>query len=115
MAVVSIKTALSGSIAVGSEVTVRGWVRTRRDSKAGLSFVNVSDGSCFHPIQVVAQSSLGNYESEVKRLTAGCAVLVTGTLVASQGQGQSFEMQATHIEIVGWVDNPETYPIQPTA
>ena len=115
MAVVSIKTALSGSIAVGSEVTVRGWVRTRRDSKAGLSFVNVSDGSCFHPIQVVAQSSLGNYESEVKRLTAGCAVLVTGTLVASQGQGQSFEMQATHIEIVGWVDNPETYPIQPKA
>src|SRR3546814_6745811 len=99
----------------GGEVTVRGWVRTRRDSKAGLSFVNVSDGSCFAPIQVVAPSALANYEDEVKHLTAGCAVIASGTLVPSQGQGQSFEIRAESIEVVGWVDDPETYPIQPKA
>lgn len=115
MAVVSVQQALSGSVAPGKEVTVRGWVRTRRDSKAGLSFVNVSDGSCFAPIQVVAPATLGNYEDEVKRLTAGCAVVATGTLVPSQGQGQGFELQATAIEVSGWVDDPETYPIQPKA
>ncbi len=113
MTVVSVEHALTGKLPVGGEVTVRGWVRTRRDSKAGLSFVNVSDGSCFAPIQVVASSELPNYESEVKKLTAGCAVIATGTLVASQGQGQSFEIQAQSLEVVGWVEDPLTYPIQP--
>ncbi len=115
MTVVSVEHALAGKIPAGGEVTVRGWVRTRRDSKAGLSFVNVSDGSCFAPIQVVAPSDLDNYESEIKRLTAGCAVIATGTLVPSQGQGQSFEIQARRIEVAGWVEDPETYPIQPKA
>lgn len=115
MTVVSVEHALAGKIPAGGEVTVRGWVRTRRDSKAGLSFVNVSDGSCFAAIQVVAPSGLDNYESEIKRLTAGCAVVATGTLVPSQGQGQSFEIQASRIEVVGWVEDPETYPIQPKA
>ncbi|MBW3550111.1 MAG: asparagine--tRNA ligase [Proteobacteria bacterium] len=115
MTVVSVEHALTGKMPAGGEVTVRGWVRTRRDSKAGLSFVNVSDGSCFAPIQVVAPNSLPNYESEVKHLTAGCSVIATGTLVQSQGQGQSFEIQAASIEVVGWVDDPETYPIQPKA
>ncbi|WP_454830679.1 asparagine--tRNA ligase [Pseudoxanthomonas wuyuanensis] len=113
MTVVSVEHALAGKIPAGGEVTVRGWVRTRRDSKAGLSFVNVSDGSCFAPIQVVAQNTLANYESEIKHLSAGCAVVATGTLVASQGQGQSFEIQAETLEVVGWVEDPETYPIQP--
>src|SRR5947209_19520561 len=72
MSVVSVKQALSGAIAANTEVSVRGWVRTRRDSKAGLSFVNVSDGSCFDPIQVVAQNTLANYADEIARLTAGC-------------------------------------------
>jgi asparaginyl-tRNA synthetase len=111
--VVSVKQALSGAVTAGSTVTVRGWVRTRRDSKAGLSFVNVSDGSCFDPIQVVAPNTLPNYESEIMRLTAGCAVIAEGELVASQGKGQAFEIQARRIEVVGWVDDPETYPIQP--
>ena len=115
MTVVSVEHALAGKLPAGGEVTVRGWVRTRRDSKAGLSFVNVSDGSCFAAIQVVAPATLPNYESEVKRLTAGCAVIATGTLVPSQGQGQSFELQAAAIEVVGWVEDPETYPIQPKA
>ncbi len=115
MTVVSVEHALAGKLPAGGEVTVRGWVRTRRDSKAGLSFVNVSDGSCFAPIQVVVPSALGNSESEVKHLTAGCAVIATGTLVASQGQGQSYEIQASTLEVVGWVEDPETYPIQPKA
>ncbi len=115
MAVVSVKQALSGSVAANSEVSVRGWVRTRRDSKAGLSFVNLSDGSCFDPIQIVAQNTLPNYADEIARLTAGCAVIATGQLVPSQGKGQSFEIQASTVEVVGWVDDPETYPIQPKA
>ena len=115
MTTVSVEHALAGKLPVGGEVTVRGWVRTRRDSKAGLSFVNVSDGSCFAAIQVVAPASLPNYESEVKRLTAGCSVIATGILSPSQGQGQSFEIQAERIEVVGWVEDPETYPIQPKA
>src|SRR5690606_32396673 len=100
MTTVSVAQALAGKVPEGGEVTVRGWVRTRRDSKAGLSFVNVSDGSCFAPIQVVAPNALANYESEVRKLTAGCAVVATGTLVPSQGQGQSFEIQAESVEVV---------------
>ncbi|MDX2298297.1 MAG: asparagine--tRNA ligase [Xanthomonadaceae bacterium] len=115
MAVVGVDKALSGAIASGTEVTVRGWVRTRRDSKAGLSFINLSDGSCFAAIQVVAPASLPNYESQVRHLTAGCALIATGTLTPSQGQGQTLELQASAIEVVGWVDDPETYPIQPKA
>ncbi len=113
MAVVSIKAALAGTHPVGSEITVRGWVRTRRDSKAGLSFVNLSDGSCFDPIQIVAPNTLPNYATDVLKLTAGCGVIATGTVVESQGKGQSFEIQATAIDVTGFVDDPETYPIQP--
>src|SRR5690606_8558003 len=113
MSQVAIKDALSGRIAAGTTITVQGWVRTRRDSKAGVSFVNVSDGSCFDPIQVVAPASLPNYESDVRHLTSGCSVRATGELVPSQGKGQAFELQASAVEVVGWVDDPETYPIQP--
>ena len=115
MAVASIQQVLDGKIAAGQTVTIQGWVRTRRDSKAGLSFINVSDGSCFAPVQVVAPALLGNYESEIKRLSTGCSVRATGTVTASEGQGQSFELQASTIEVVGWVEDPETYPIQPKA
>ncbi|MBU6405406.1 MAG: asparagine--tRNA ligase [Proteobacteria bacterium] len=115
MTAISVKQALAGAAGAGAEVTVRGWVRTRRDSKAGLSFVNVSDGSCFDPIQVVAPATLANYAGEIARLTAGCAVIATGTLAASQGKGQAWEIQATRIEVTGFVDDPETYPIQPKA
>jgi len=115
METISVKKALSGAIAVGETVRVRGWVRTRRDSKAGLSFVHVTDGSCFDPIQVVAQSTLPNYASEVQKLTSGCAVIATGEVVASQGQGQKVEIAAHSIEVVGQVTDPEKYPIQPKA
>ncbi|MBS6056832.1 MAG: asparagine--tRNA ligase [Mixta calida] len=111
MSVVPVADVLLGQVAVGSDVTVRGWVRTRRDSKAGISFVAVYDGSCFNPVQAVVNNSLPNYQSEVLRLTTGCSVIVTGKVVESPGQGQSFEIQATAIEVVGWVDDPDTYPM----
>ena len=104
---------LAGKVEVGSTVVVEGWVRTRRDSKAGLSFLNVHDGSCFSPIQAVIQNTLSNYESEVLHLSAGAAVRVTGELVESKGKGQSVEIQATGVEVIGVVDDPETYPMQP--
>ncbi|HSW83357.1 MAG TPA: asparagine--tRNA ligase, partial [Usitatibacter sp.] len=113
MTSLSVREILGGSAPSDQPVTVKGWVRTRRDSKAGLSFVHVSDGSCFHPVQVVVPASLENYGSEVQRLTAGCSVEATGTIVASPAKGQPFEMQATRIKVVGWVDDPDTYPIQP--
>jgi asparaginyl-tRNA synthetase len=109
--VVRVADALGGKAHVGQQVTVQGWVRTRRDSKAGLSFVQVHDGSSFAPLQVVAQNALSNYEDEVLHLTAGCAVVCMGTLAESQGAGQSVELQAESIEIVGWVDDPDSYPV----
>src|SRR5881396_3435351 len=105
--------ALGGTVPLGETVTVKGWLRTRRDSKSGggLSFLAVHDGSCFDPIQVVARPSLPNYESEILHLTTGCAVTVTGTLVESQGKGQSLEIDAGEVVVVGWVDDPDTYPV----
>jgi asparaginyl-tRNA synthetase len=110
---VDVASILKGTIPVGTVVTVRGWVRTRRDSKAGLSFVHVHDGSCFAPLQVVAPADLPNYESEIRKLTSGCSVVATGTLTASQGQAQALELHAQSVSVVGWVDDPDTYPIQP--
>jgi asparaginyl-tRNA synthetase len=104
---------LAGRAPKDAPVTLRGWVRTRRDSKAGISFVNVSDGSSFHPVQVVAPNTLANYTTEVQRLTAGCAIEATGSIVPSPAKGQPYEMQAASIRVVGWVDDPDSYPIQP--
>ena len=98
---------------LGKELEVTGWVRTRRDSKAGISFVQISDGSCFDAFQIVAPAELENYESEVQKLTTGCAVRCRGEIVESQGKGQSLEMKASAIEVVGWIEDPDTYPLQP--
>ncbi|MBX2859109.1 MAG: asparagine--tRNA ligase [Cellvibrionaceae bacterium] len=98
-------------VAVGTEVDIKGWVRSRRSSKAGISFVALHDGSCFDPIQIVVPNSLANYEDEVCHLGAGCAVIASGLLVESEGQGQAVEVQASAIEVVGWVEDPESYPI----
>jgi len=113
MSFTRIKDAFAGKMSIGSEITIKGWVRTRRDSKAGFSFINVHDGSCFDAIQVVAAGELENYSSEIQKLTAGCAIECTGTLVESAGRGQHVEIQASSITVVGWVEDPETYPIQP--
>jgi hypothetical protein len=104
---------LAGKAPQDAPVTIKGWVRTRRDSKAGISFVHISDGSAFHPVQVVAPNTLPNYESEVLKLTAGCAVEAMGMIVPSPAKGQPFEMQANALRVIGWVDDPDTYPIQP--
>jgi asparaginyl-tRNA synthetase len=104
---------LSGRAPADVPVVLAGWVRTRRDSKAGISFVHVSDGSCFNPVQAVVPNTLPNYADEVVHLTAGCAVEITGTVVASPAKGQPFEMQASAVRVVGWVDDPDSYPIQP--
>ncbi|MFG0285995.1 MAG: asparagine--tRNA ligase [Phycisphaerales bacterium JB039] len=107
---VSVAEALKTSC--GAQVTIKGWVRTRRDSKAdgGLSFIQVSDGSCFDAIQAVARADLPNYADEIAHLTTGCAVEVDGELVESQGKGQSVEIQAGAVRVIGWVEDPDTYP-----
>src|SRR3954451_2241987 len=92
---------LAGQAPKDESVTVRGWVRTRRDSKAGVSFVHLSDGSAFHPLQVVAPNILPNYPDEVLKLTAGCAIEAIGTIVPSPAKGQPFEMQAHAIKVIG--------------
>jgi len=109
----SVRAILAGQAPADAPVTVKGWVRTRRDSKAGISFVHVSDGSSFHPVQVVAPNTLSNYTDEVLKLTAGCAVEASGTIVPSPAKGQPYEMQANSIAVIGWIDDPDTYPIQP--
>jgi asparaginyl-tRNA synthetase len=111
MSVISITDVLAGKYPVSEAVTIHGWIRTRRDSKAGISFLAVHDGSCFDAIQAIAPSDLDNYQSEVLKLTTGAAVKVTGILVESPGKGQSFEIQATNVEVLGLVDDPDTYPM----
>lgn len=107
----TISAALKGQVATGTQVTVKGWLRSKRDSKAGISFLAVHDGTAFDAIQAVVPADLGNYESEVLKLSAGCSVVVSGELVESQGKGQSVEIQATAVEVLGWVDDAESYPI----
>ena len=111
MADVCVRDLLAGAVPAGSDVTLKGWVRTRRDSKQGFSFINLHDGSCFDPIQVVADRSLPSYEDEVLHLTTGCSIVATGKLVESKGRGQSVEVQAERIDVLGWVDDPDTYPV----
>lgn len=106
-----IRQVLAGELKVGEALTLSGWVRSRRDSKGGFSFVQLHDGSCFDGLQVIADQQLPNYENEVLKLSAGCSIKVTGILMASQGQGQSVEIKANSLEVLGWVDEPETYPI----
>ncbi len=97
--------------AIGSQVILRGWVRTRRDSKAGFSFIELNDGSCFGNIQIIAGGELDNYESEVKRLSAGSSITVSGTVKESPGKGQATELQAEEVTVHGLAD-VETYPLQ---
>ncbi|MEC7095158.1 MAG: asparagine--tRNA ligase [Pseudomonadota bacterium] len=107
----SVKNLLGDEALIGSHVTVQGWLRSKRDSKAGISFLAVNDGSHFDSLQCVAPKELENYEDEVLKLSTGCAVIVSGELVPSQGGGQSVEIQASHVELIGGIDDPESYPI----
>ena len=107
----SVKAALAASDHQGENIRVQGWVRSRRDSKAGISFVAVNDGSCFDSIQLVVPTTLPNYDSDVLKLSAGCSVTASGRLVASEGKGQALEIQVEALSVLGWVDDPESYPI----
>ena len=103
-------TVLEHGVDVGEEVRVSGWVKSRRTSKAGFSFVALNDGSCVADLQVVADAALPNY-AEIAELGTGCAVEVTGTVVASPGRGQDRELGASAVRLVGAVDQPESYPV----
>ncbi len=96
----------------GQPVTVHGWLRSRRDSKAGFSFLEINDGSSLTSLQVIADNSLENYDSEVLQLTTGCSIQVEGTLQKSQGKGQTIEVLATRLKVLGWVEEPDKYPLQ---
>ena len=96
---------------IGKDVVLQGWVRTRRDSKGGFSFLEINDGSCFGNVQVLAEASLANYESEIKHLTTGCSVRIEGQVQKSPAKGQLTEVKATKLDVYGTAD-PETYPIQ---
>src|SRR3954449_11399393 len=109
MSDVSVAQALSGKPGESATVTVKGWIRTRRDSKGGFSFLAINDGSCFDSIQAVAPGTLANYQSEILHLTSGASVIVSGTLVQSQGKGQAFEIQASDAQVIGMVADPDTY------
>src|SRR5215207_2674034 len=97
--------------AVGKQVRLRGWVRTRRDSKGGFSFIELNDGSCQGNVQVVAPGELANYESVVKKLHVGASITVEGEVLASPAKGQATEVRAAKVELIGDAD-PETYPLQ---
>lgn len=107
---ISVKDARHES-AIGKQAKLQGWVRTRRDSKAGFSFIEINDGSSQGNIQIIAEAALENYESEVKQLTAGCSITAVGEIKASGGRGQATEMLASSLIVHGWAD-PETYPLQ---
>ncbi len=94
--------------APANEILAKGWVRTKRDAK-GFSFIELNDGSCLSNLQVLANENLPNYD-EVRKLTTGSSVSVSGRLVASQGSGQKWEVQATEIQIIGLA--PESFPLQ---
>src|SRR4051794_20254863 len=97
--------------AVGRTARLQGWVRTRRDSKGGFSFLELNDGSSFGNVQVLADKALPNYESQVLHLTAGSSVTVEGTVKASPAKGQATEVQAASVVVHGGAD-PATYPMQ---
>ena len=97
--------------AIGRQAIVQGWVRTRRDSKGGFSFVELNDGSCLANIQIICDGELANYETEIKKLTAGCSITVSGQVKPSGGKGQATELHAAEVTVHGWAD-PEQYPLQ---
>jgi asparaginyl-tRNA synthetase len=99
------------SSAIGKSVVVKGWLRTRRDSKAGFSFLEINDGSSLGNLQALAPADLPNYDSVVKHLSAGSSLIVEGTIQASQGGEQATELVASSVTLIGEAD-PEKYPLQ---
>ncbi|URJ27123.1 asparagine--tRNA ligase [Candidatus Blochmanniella camponoti] len=111
MNVVSVVDILSGHVSKNTEITIQGWIRTRRDSKANISFLDLYDGSCINSLQIIACDKLHNYKNEILRLTSGCSVIIVGIIVKSIGIKQHIEVIAKNIKILGWIEDPSTYPI----
>lgn len=97
----------------GQVLEVAGWVRTRRDSKAGVSFIQLTDGTCHEGLQLVISAELSNYSSEVILLGSGCSLKAKGKLIASSGKGQTVELAVEELSVTGWVEDKDHYPIQP--
>ena len=106
----SVKDALGNDELLNQEVELSGWVRSRRSSKGGFSFIHINDGSCFDNIQAVADEKLANY-GDILELSSGFSVRLAGKVVESGGKGQDREIQASQLSIVGAVEDPENYPI----
>lgn len=108
---VSIDDIFNDRIVINSYIRICGWIRNRRDSKYGISFLSIYDGSCLHSLQTVIHKNISNYITEVLKLTTGCSVRVDGKLVFSIGKNQKYEIQVQKIKVLGWIDCPNNYPI----
>ena len=96
---------------IGKKFTIKGWVRTRRDSKGGFSFLEINDGSSFGNLQVIANNTLQNYQMDILKIGTGCSVVIEGVIKGSPAKGQETELVADSVQVVGWAD-PNTYTMQ---
>ena len=92
-------------------ITVKGWVRTRRDSKSGFSFIELNDGSCMGNLQFIVDADVEGYAETIKQVTTGASVAITGIVKESPGKGQRIEVHATRLEVIGLAD-PAEFPLQ---
>ncbi|XBC38523.1 MAG: asparagine--tRNA ligase [Buchnera aphidicola (Melaphis rhois)] len=111
MDIVSISDIYYDTVKTNKYIKIKGWVRNRRSSKSGITFIDVYDGSYLHTIQVVAYCSLSNYYEEIIKITVGCSIIISGILIKSIGRKQLYEVNAKEIKIIGWITNPSTYPM----
>lgn len=105
-----IRQILSSTDDINKKLTCNGWVRTRRDT-GSFSFIEINDGSSLKNLQVIADDTLANYSEQVKKLTTGCAVTISGILKESPAKNQDVELHAESMEVIGWA-NPDEYPLQ---
>lgn len=96
---------------VGKKFVIKGWVRTRRDSKGGFSFLEINDGSSFGNLQVIANNTLENYQTDILKIVTGCSVVIEGMIKGSPAKGQETELVADSVQVIGWAD-PTTYTMQ---
>lgn len=111
MTIVSISDVFLDKIKLNSSICIQGWIKNKRTSKMGLSFIDLYDGSCVYCIQVLAQNKLQNYANEILKLTSGCSIIVFGKLIKSIGNNQKYDVKANDIKVLGLIDNPGSYPI----
>ena len=96
---------------IGKKFVIKGWVRTRRDSKGGFSFLEINDGSSFGNLQVIANNTLENYQTDILKIGTGCSVVIEGMIKGSPAKGQETELVADSVQVIGWAD-PNTYTMQ---